>query len=85
VRSRTAAVPAKSPAYEVAECTAHGIEPVLKDGRTANPPALPDVRMHLTLYFGTRRRADWVNFHKLSCVKTRLRASRMTTIAKYGT
>jgi hypothetical protein len=23
--------------------------------------------MHVTLYFGTKRKADWDNFHKLSC------------------
>jgi hypothetical protein len=23
--------------------------------------------MHVTLYFGTKREADWDNFHKLSC------------------
>jgi hypothetical protein len=23
--------------------------------------------MHVTLYFGTRRKADWDKFHKLSC------------------
>jgi endodeoxyribonuclease RusA len=23
--------------------------------------------MHITLYFGTKRKADWDNFHKLSC------------------
>ena len=30
-------------------------------------PLKGEVRMHVTLYFGTKRRADWDNFHKLSC------------------
>jgi crossover junction endodeoxyribonuclease RusA len=30
-------------------------------------PLKGEVRMHVMLYFGTKRRADWDNFHKLSC------------------
>jgi Holliday junction resolvase RusA-like endonuclease len=30
-------------------------------------PLKGEVRMHVTLYFGTKRRANWDNFHKLSC------------------
>lgn len=30
-------------------------------------PLKGDLRMHITLCFGTKRRADWDNFHKLSC------------------
>jgi Holliday junction resolvase RusA-like endonuclease len=30
-------------------------------------PLKGEVRMHVTLYFGTKRKADWDNFHKLSC------------------
>jgi Holliday junction resolvase RusA-like endonuclease len=30
-------------------------------------PLKGGVGMHVTLYFGTKRKADWVNFHKLSC------------------
>jgi Holliday junction resolvase RusA-like endonuclease len=26
-------------------------------------PLKGEVRMHVTLYFGTKRRADWDNFH----------------------
>ncbi len=29
-------------------------------------PLKGKVRMHVTLYFGTKRKADWDNFHKLS-------------------
>lgn len=31
------------------------------------PPLSGDVEAHITLYFGTKRRADWDNYHKLSC------------------
>ena len=30
-------------------------------------PLKGEVRMHVTLYFGTKRRADWDNFHMMSC------------------
>ena len=30
-------------------------------------PLAGDVEVSITLYFGTKRRADWDNFHKLSC------------------
>jgi Holliday junction resolvase RusA-like endonuclease len=30
-------------------------------------PLVGDVRADITLYFGTKRAADWDNFHKLSC------------------
>jgi transposase len=31
------------------------------------PPLKGDVEVFITLFFGTKRRADWDNFHKLSC------------------
>jgi Holliday junction resolvase RusA-like endonuclease len=30
-------------------------------------PLTGDIEVSVTLYFGTKRRADWDNFHKLSC------------------
>jgi Holliday junction resolvase RusA-like endonuclease len=30
-------------------------------------PLTGDINLSVTLYFGTKRKADWDNFHKLSC------------------
>jgi Holliday junction resolvase RusA-like endonuclease len=30
-------------------------------------PLEGDVELEIALYFGTKRKADWDNFHKLSC------------------
>jgi Holliday junction resolvase RusA-like endonuclease len=30
-------------------------------------PLQGDIKLSITLYFGTKRKADWDNFHKLSC------------------
>jgi Holliday junction resolvase RusA-like endonuclease len=30
-------------------------------------PLKGEMRMHVTLYFGRKRKADWDNFHKPSC------------------
>jgi Holliday junction resolvase RusA-like endonuclease len=30
-------------------------------------PLKGDIEVSITLYFGTKRKADWDNFHKLSC------------------
>ena len=30
-------------------------------------PLAGDIEVSITLYFGTKRAADWDNFHKLSC------------------
>jgi Holliday junction resolvase RusA-like endonuclease len=30
-------------------------------------PLTGDISVSITLYFGTKRKADWDNFHKLSC------------------
>ena len=36
-------------------------------------PLKGELRMHVTLYFGTKRKADWDNFHKLAAMRSQIR------------
>jgi Holliday junction resolvase RusA-like endonuclease len=59
--------PLSPPLHDGPGARAEGAVPREARAQWRKKPLKGEVRMHVTLYFGTKRRADWDNFHKLSC------------------